>query len=183
MKEKQNLIGRKFGKLLVIDLVKLDESPKRKHIWKTICDCGVEKITNSYCLKYKKTTSCGCYQKEMFLKSSIKHTNDIALNGLVYEYKIGAKRRNLEFELTHEQVKKISSENCYYCNTPPFCIKKVNKHSITYNGIDRIDNKKGYTMDNVVTCCKICNTAKHDLSYIDFINWVMKISENLKTKK
>lgn len=179
IKKSQDLSSKRYGRLLVVELVEIDESNKRNHIWKTICDCGNEKITNSYCLKYNKTTSCGCYQKERFLQSSIKYTNDIALNGLVYEYKLGAKRRNLEFNLTHEQVKEISSNNCYYCDATPFCIKRVNKHSITYNGIDRVDNNKGYTIDNVVSCCKICNTAKHDLSYNDFIDWVKRLCSNL----
>lgn len=183
LKEKQNLIGKKFDRLLVVSLVNIDLSNKRNHEWETICDCGNIKVTNSYCLKYKKTKSCGCYQKEMFLKSSVKYTSDIALNGLVYEYKIGAKKRNLIFELSHNEVKSLSSSDCYYCGTAPFCVKNVNKHSITYNGIDRVDNSKGYTIDNVVTCCKICNVAEHDLSYIDFINWVKKLSVNLSDKK
>lgn len=183
LKDKQNLIGKKFNRLLVINLYLIDLSHKRNHEWETICDCGNIKITNSYCLKYKKTKSCGCYQKEMFLKSSIKHTNDIALNGLVYDYKTGAKKRNLIFELSHNEFKNLSNLECYYCGSMPLCVKKVNRHSITYNGIDRVDNKKGYTIDNVVTCCKICNVAKHDISYIDFINWVKKISVNLSEKK
>jgi hypothetical protein len=30
----------------------------------------------------------------------------------------------------------------------------------TYNGIDRVDNSKGYTPENTVPCCKICNKIK-----------------------
>ena len=34
-----------------------------------------------------------------------------------------------------------------------------------YNGIDRIDNKLGYIKGNMTPCCKICNHAKHDLTF------------------
>ncbi len=179
---KQNLIGRKFGRLIVKDIISIDDTPSRNHKWITLCDCGNEKKTNTYCLKYNKTMSCGCLQKEMFLKSSVKYTNDIALNGLVYEYKLSAKNRNLDFDLTHEYLNSLFSEKCYYCGIEPFCIKKVNKHSITYNGVDRVDNNKGYVMGNVVTCCKICNVAKHNMTYDSFINWIRNIVSNLSEK-
>lgn len=31
-----------------------------------------------------------------------------------------------------------------------------------YNGIDRLDNTKGYTPENSVACCKHCNSLKGD---------------------
>jgi hypothetical protein len=189
MRKKKNiptLIGRKFGRLLVMEMVYTDITGNANHGWRTICDCGNEKLTNSFCLKYGKTSSCGCYQREMFLKSSVKHTNNFALNAIVYEYKLGAKKRNLEFKLTHQECEKLFTQNCYYCNSKPFCVKetisKKYKHSITYNGIDRIDNNIGYIIDNVVSCCKFCNVAKHDMTYSNFITWVKNLSNNMKEK-
>lgn len=32
--------------------------------------------------------------------------------------------------------------------------------SYRYNGIDRVDNNKGYEIENVVTCCTDCNKKK-----------------------
>lgn len=49
------------------------------------------------------------------------------------------------------------------------------------NGIDRVDNNKGYTLNNCVPCCKTCNQAKHRLSQEYFIEWVEKIYKHLKT--
>ena len=40
--------------------------------------------------------------------------------------------------------------NCSYCDN------KINEL-----GIDRIDNKMGYTLNNVVPCCSRCNFMKH----------------------
>lgn len=183
IKPNQNLIGRKFGRLSVIDIVEIDNTRNRNHTWKTMCDCGVEKITNSYCLKYEKTKSCGCFQKEQFLKKCNIYTKNIALNALVYEYKTGAKKRNLVCDLTHEEFETLFAQKCYYCNSEPFCVKKSNKHSIIYNGVDRVNNNDGYTINNVVSCCKYCNVAKHDTTFEDFLSWVKRLSDTLKDKK
>jgi hypothetical protein len=43
------------------------------------------------------------------------------------------------------------------------------------NGIDRIDSKLGYVEGNVVSCCKICNSAKGDLTLAEFENWINKM--------
>ena len=49
-----------------------------------------------------------------------------------------------------------------------------------YNGIDRVDNEKGYEEGNVVPCCKICNVAKHDMEQKDFIFWARSVAEHTK---
>ena len=51
-----------------------------------------------------------------------------------------------------------------------------------YNGIDRKDNFLGYTLSNVVTCCKKCNFLKRDMSYIDFINYIKQIYLTLEER-
>ena len=33
-------------------------------------------------------------------------------------------------------------------------------HMFVYNGIDRVDNSKGYTLNNILVCCYDCNTKK-----------------------
>lgn len=43
---------------------------------------------------------------------------------------------------------------------------------ITDNGIDRVDNSKGYTSDNCVPCCWACNNAKKNNSSSEFLAWV-----------
>lgn len=36
-------------------------------------------------------------------------------------------------------------------------------------GVDRVDNAKGYVMDNVVPCCAICNSMKSSMKLVDFL--------------
>lgn len=42
------------------------------------------------------------------------------------------------------------------------------------NGIDRVDNSKGYLKTNCVPCCKHCNYVKGDLSIADFEIWTKR---------
>lgn len=57
-----DLIGKKFGRLTVIEKIKKEGS--RRLYWRCICDCGKEKIIDGEALRKKATTSCGCYHKE-----------------------------------------------------------------------------------------------------------------------
>lgn len=64
-----------------------------------------------------------------------------------------AKKRNISFDLSLEEYIKLIEENCFYCNG---YFGKVE----TQCGLDRKDNSKGYSVDNCVSCCTICNRAK-----------------------
>lgn len=62
---KKDLIGQRFGKLIVTEYAFYKKvSNSRKHFWRVICDCGVEKIVRESHLlaKTKATISCGCYR-------------------------------------------------------------------------------------------------------------------------
>jgi 5-methylcytosine-specific restriction endonuclease McrA len=64
--------------------------------------------------------------------------------------------RNVYWELTVDQFKVLTSSNCAYCGKQP-----TNRRSnYLYSGIDRKNNKQGYTLDNSVPCCKVCNSIK-----------------------
>lgn len=93
-----------------------------------------------------------------------------------------AKPRNLEFSLSITDFTKLVTSTCYYCgNKGDSCTgpKRIN----LYCGIDRIDNNKGYTIDNCVSCCKRCNWMKNKTNKKDFLNQIKRIYENLELGK
>lgn len=47
----------------------------------------------------------------------------------------------------------------------------------TFNGLDRLDSNKKHTLDNVVTCCKMCNFMKINYSLEVFLNQIKRIYE------
>lgn len=80
-------------------------------------------------------------------------------------YKRGAERRGLIFNITYEEFLNHWQSPCKYCNDP-----------IDTVGLDRIDNSLGYTLDNIVDCCTVCNFMKHKMSAEDFINKCKQIA-------
>lgn len=73
-----------------------------------------------------------------------------------------SKERQLSFNLTCETFYALLNASCTYCGAP------ASAGSLGYNGIDRVDNNRGYEPDNVVACCSVCNSAKHSMSVRDW---------------
>ena len=71
MGKKKDLVGKRFGKLLV-----LHETSRRMHsyvVWKCLCDCGNYTETSSFYLTMGDTQSCGCLHKEQLARRNFKH--------------------------------------------------------------------------------------------------------------
>jgi len=94
---------------------------------------------------------------------------NLGIKGRYRDYKRGASKRNLCFELTLEQFSKYWENNCYYCGD------KINGI-----GLDRINNDVGYKLDNILPCCGTCNIMRNRVRQQDFINQCIKITNNLK---
>lgn len=75
-KEKQkgdNLIGQRFGKLVVLELCK-ERAPDRHYLWRCKCDCGNYKNIMGKFLKSGHSKSCGCITKRPYdTKSRLYH--------------------------------------------------------------------------------------------------------------
>lgn len=106
-------------------------------------------------------------------------------NTLISRYKNDAKDRNKAFNLTKEEATFLFKSNCYYCQCPPYRVQnnKGSNGPFTYTGIDRVDNSGIYEKDNVVPCCKRCNSWKKALTYDQFRDWVVKVQENMNSKQ
>jgi hypothetical protein len=181
----EDLTGQRFGRLVALEYIrKSNKSPSV--YWKCRCDCGNEKLISAKNLKCG-TMSCGCYKKERVLKSRFLGKSIGAINSLIYVYKRSARNRSLEYNLTKELFLELTQKNCFYCGAIPNnlhkCNKKMDAGDYIYNGIDRVDNSKGYIESNVVTCCYNCNKAKDVRNKEDFINWIMNIYNNMNLKE
>ena len=70
MSKRLNLIGQKFGRLMV---TKFDGRTEHHSYWDCLCDCGNTKRVTGDRLKSGNTKSCGCLRKELTIKRSTKH--------------------------------------------------------------------------------------------------------------
>lgn len=64
---RQNLVGKQFGRLTVIEQADDRIKPNGQHetMWLCKCSCGDTKIVRASVLKNGNTTSCGCLAKEI----------------------------------------------------------------------------------------------------------------------
>jgi hypothetical protein len=70
---------------------------------------------------------------------------------------------------------------CDYCGRHPetYTRPKNANGGFKYNGIDRVVNSVGYTLENCVPCCSNCNRAKSTLSRQEFIAWAHRVKKHL----
>lgn len=184
------LTGYKVGMLTVLGYSHSHTQPskQKRAMWNVICECGTTKKVSTANLRGKtaagkiNTVSCGCYLKKIRFKAR-KDPDEVALTYLYLHFKHSAKNREYNFLLNREEVKYLTKQNCYYCNTPPkfiFKIRRFKTYNYLYNGIDRVDNSIGYELNNCVTCCGICNIMKMALEKEKFLTHISKIYMHMK---
>jgi hypothetical protein len=161
--------GVRYGNLVVL---KAFEAEKCTRLI-CRCDCGKETTVRASSVKNGNTRSCGCLAVAE-MKSRALKDNGAAINQVYRTYVANAKKRKYQFELSLEELKIIIERECIYCGTENSNELKWLATNYKYNGIDRVHNSKGYTKDNVVTCCRICNIAKHTLSVEEFRAWLLR---------
>lgn len=104
------------------------------------------------------------------------HVKDL-VGVLLGIYKGSAKTREVPFELTRDEFEMLINLACFYCgDLPAERTLTSHKQRIVCNGIDRVDNSKGYLRENCVPACKTCNVAKARLSQQAFITHCKKIA-------
>ena len=183
--KKENLLGQKFERLLVI----AEAEPvgvKKRAAWLCQCDCGNQKVVKSEELKSGDTKSCGCWNQEKrkervagLYSVNIKYTPQEASARAVWR-----KRYKDEGDLPFEDFFRLSQLPCHYCSSIPsttYNAAKDDKKSsqfakdngdFTYNGLDRVNSSLSHALDNVVPCCKWCNYAKRERTTEEFKEWL-----------
>jgi hypothetical protein len=73
----KNLLGLRFGKLVVIERYGHTHSKTKRVAWRCKCDCGNETIVAGYSLTSGNTISCGCYLLEQIKKAKKRHNRYI----------------------------------------------------------------------------------------------------------
>ena len=143
--------------------------------WLCRCDCGKETYVRSNHLAGGKIRSCGCLKQEGG-SHRLPH-GEAGFNAIVGHYIKSAKRRHYDYDLTRDQVRAIIGQNCHYCGAEPAqgASYQTSAGAYIYNGIDRLDSRRGYTPDNVVPCCGRCNYAKGKMGYSEFMDWIKRV--------
>jgi len=147
------------------------------------CKCGIRRYIHlsewKRLLKgtHKSNIQQGCRKCNLLDISTDQKINS-SYKMLYANLRSASKRIKREFNLTLNDAINLYTSNCYYCNSLPsnkYTSNTSSKFQIYYNGIDRVDSKRGYTTDNVVACCRKCNVAKSNMSQDKFYTLISNI--------
>jgi len=186
-----NLAGQCFQYFKVIRKLNKKESPDGVK-WLCLCKCGNTFKDNTTHIKSGYKRSCGCQNYHLLRHGNIKHhPKKATIKRELNKYKQLAKKRNYHWKISDWLAIKLFFSDCVYCGSPPLLNKnslitkngkyislnkeRCEKGFVKLNGIDRVDNNKGYIESNVVSCCATCNFAKNILSKEDFLNWINRL--------
>lgn len=92
---------------------------------------------------------------------------------MISSYKIKDRKNGIEVcDITIDwMISNILTQPCIYCGDK----KRV--------GCDRIDNRKGHTMDNVVPCCIECNTARNNFFSFEEMKEIGNVIREIKRRR
>jgi hypothetical protein len=151
---------------------------------------GIDKLYNNNGYTEENTVSCcetcnfmkGVVSEEIYL-DKIRHIlGHMHLSNEFYDFshlfenhcsgnynsykKRALEKLKVDFDLTEDEFEKLKRLNCFMCD------KESNMNNL--NGVDRVDNKKGYTLNNCLPCCYDCNKIKNDNDICDVIRKMYK---------
>lgn len=147
----------------------------RKQVAKGYCNTHYRKIKNSGTLKDLR------WSPEWYRNMSEAQKTDLSkmdstpdrgkdkrgtlANNTVNDIKYKARKRGIPWELTNIEAYEFIIADCHWCGIESDWPNKR-------NGIDRLDNTKGYTKRNCTTACFTCNSAKGSKTGNEFLKWL-----------
>ena len=157
-----DITGQRFGSLVAVSF---EGSPSR---WLFRCDCGnsCTRMRNNL-VAAANPPSCGCAGIPSLRRATV--STEPYNHALRQSTLIGRR-----FDLTRGQFSELASKHCHYCGCAPSA-KKGQAPWRLRNGVDRVDNSIGYTVENCVPCCTNCNFMKRNLTVTDFLAHVSAI--------
>ena len=135
-----------------------------------ICySCHVEKPLGGFGINNHRRASMGRMHECKLCHNKRGRANKNTPSHRFSTYVSSARVRGISFQLSFEEFVKFWRKSCYYCNFP-----------IDGIGLDRIDHKGAYSIENVLPCCVRCNRAKTIQTTEQFISMCIKIAERFK---
>lgn len=147
-----NIIGKRFGRLVVVERVENSNQGRTK--WLCKCDCGNLKKIIGYDLMNGKTKSCGCIRKEKARKRGLANKKHNKTNTRLHKIWCGMKSRcyyikNIAYKNYGGRDIKVCEEwldkEKGFKNFYDWAMANGYKENLT---IDRIDSNKNYAPNN-----------------------------------
>ncbi len=177
IEKRENLIGQKFGKLIVENYD--TNYIKNQTRWMCRCECGVTKSIKASHLKCGNVKTCGKCSKSGKNCYKWRGHEEISRK-FFYCIERGAKSRKIQFNLTIEQIWDLylrQNKKCALSGLQLNFPSIVGANDGTAS-LDRIDSSvKNYTIENCQWVHKDVNNLKWDFTQNEFINYCRIITE------
>lgn len=142
-------------------LAKLTYNGETKTLVEWCADLGINYngVRERYFKGKNYTAEQILFGKKISLTKIVKDINTISeerdrknkVSKMLSQYRLRDKKKGLVCDIDNKWLyDTISNGKCFYCGDT----KRL--------GLDRIDNTRGHTKDNVVVCCYECNVARAD---------------------
>lgn len=106
-----------------------------------------------------------------------------ALKHILAQHRFRAANKGLLFTLDFIQFKELVQRDCLYCGERPRNVYRGKLgFRFYYQGLDRLINAEGYTLENVVPCCSACNAMKSDILTPSEMLAVAKTLKKMRSK-
>lgn len=136
-----DLLGRRFGKLVVVGTATRGKSNKVR--WLCVCDCGEEAVVLSNYLRRGDTKSCGCIAPQ---RCKTKGASSLP------EYKSWQGMKSRCYRIKNTKYKSYGGRGISVCpewvDSFDRFYEDMGKKPTPLHTIDRIDNDGDYTPDN-----------------------------------
>ena len=187
--KRNDLKGKKFGSLLVLDV---EGVSKAGHVtWKCKCDCGVTVVRTGTSLIRSKFSSCGnplnkygntCFPRPIGKDNcNWKGFGDISsswFSNVILRAASGRKSRTSivkKVDITIDYIWELflyQNKKCALSGVDLFLPKNNSKSELkkANASIDRIDSSLGYVKGNVQWVTKTINIMKNTMSQEEFIS-------------
>jgi len=175
----KDLSGKKFGKWTVL---RRTESSRSGHTrFECICECGNVKNVLSTHLIRGNSNHCGCYVLRGPEHPQWKGHGEISAD-FWDSIKRGAdgrkgRRTAVSFDITIQQAWDLFEAQSRRCALTGLALVMGQRHNhLRTASLDRIDNSKGYTIDNVQWLHKDINRMKGTFDEKYFIDMCCKVA-------
>lgn len=184
LKNPADIIGVRFGKLVVEDFLGRERYKLRFNYWyRCLCDCGKKSRYLRHFLTSGHTTSCGCYK---LLTGSKHHSwrGHGNISGQAWaSIRHAARSRGLILAITIEdawQQYEHQGRRCALTGWSIILDEPSADKTLRNASLDRIDNERGYEKDNIQWVHKDVNWMKGSFGSLRFIELCCAVAAHQK---
>jgi hypothetical protein len=174
MKNEVDLVGRRFGMLVVLERTRYRRTTgKLRYMARCQCDCGHITETDVGSLMRGATTSCGC-RRDQYAKvrgsNSPQFTGYQQITGHDWsQFQRRARRRGLVFNITIQYAWMLYERQGGRCALTGVPLEFGAWHKRPTASLDRLDNEQGYVEGNIQWVHKSVNIMRNIYSLEHFI--------------